>query len=638
VRASLHRGALAAAIALAFSGGAEAQANGAFQGLGFLGTGSSSIAAAVSADGSVVVGTDNLLSGLTSIRAFRWTSGGGMADLGTLGGTFSNAFGVSADGSVVVGLSVLAGDAGGHFHAFRWTSGGGMADLGTLGGTQSKANGASADGSVVVGFSRLAGNVVNHAFRWTSGGGMADLGSLGGTESIAHGVSANGSVVVGESTLTGDAALHAFRWTNGGGMADLGTLGGSDSVAFGVSGDGKVVVGGSNPGVTLPVIAIAFRWTQATGMQSVPNWLAAGGVSVPSGWEPAIAFAANSNGNVVVGVGTDPAGHTEASFLARVGPAGTGTGLITDLNAFNATLIEAGGRAAQAGVDLPNLALFGVHHRSLLDSGLAVKAGESCTWVAADGARYNASDNEMELAEVGVCKDLASTRFGVGLGNAWSRQGWNLGGGAKFDGQYLIAEADHAFGRGLEASLTAYYGRFHAELHRNYLNGAATNASTGKPDATATAARARLDWKDVAQAGRFGLSPYAAYTWTQSKLDAYTETGGGFPATFGAAKWTSDDLRAGLAAMTELSAATHLRLAGELVHRFTGSTRSVGGQVVGLFDFSVPGQELKQDWVRATLDVDHRLSDRSLLTFSANAATSGNDPSYGVSVSYKAAF
>jgi probable HAF family extracellular repeat protein len=117
-----------------------------------------------------------------------------MQDLGTLGGDRrARLYGVSADGAVVVGW---AENAAGQWRAFRWTASGGMQDLGTLGGDWSEAWGVSADGAVVVGYSDNAAGQ-DRAFRWTASGGMQDLGTLGGYWSVAYGVSADGSVVVG---------------------------------------------------------------------------------------------------------------------------------------------------------------------------------------------------------------------------------------------------------------------------------------------------------------------------------------------------------------------------------------------------------------------------------------------------------
>jgi probable HAF family extracellular repeat protein len=546
-----------------------------------------------------------------------------MQDLGTLGGTNSWASGVSANGAVVVGDSLIAGGA---FRAFRWT-GSGMQDLGTLGGTNSSASGVSADGAVVVGGSQIAGDATSHAFRWT-GGGMQDLGTLGGAESWASGVSADGAVVVGNSQTTG-GPFHAFRWT-GGGMQDLGTLGGAESWAKGISADGAVVVGGSE---TAGGTFRAFRWTDS-GMQDVADWLSAAGVTMPAGWTLREAAATNADGSVVVGIGSNASGNDEA-WLARVSP--LGSGLISPA-AFNASVREAGARAVQAGTMLPGLALFGAHHRSLLDAGLARKAGGACAWATADGMRNHSADTRIELAEAGVCKDVGSARFGAGVGKAWARQDWSLGGGAEYDGQYLVAEAANAFGNGMEASLTGYYGRFDTQLRRNYRNGAAVDRSHGRPDAKSAALRARLDWKDAAQAGPFSLSPYAAYTRMETRLDAYTETGGGFPVAYGASKWKTDDLRAGLAARMALSAATDLRLAGEIVHRFDDDTGGVNGQVLGLWRFSLPGQKTKQNWARAMADVDHRFRDGSVLTVGANLGSPGGDASWGVTVGYRASF
>jgi probable HAF family extracellular repeat protein len=89
-----------------------------------------------------------------------------MQNLGTLGGDSSLALAVSADGSVVVGWAT---NAAGQKRAFRWTAARGMQDLGTLGGSESEAHGVSADGSVVVGWACNAAGQPR-AFRWTASG------------------------------------------------------------------------------------------------------------------------------------------------------------------------------------------------------------------------------------------------------------------------------------------------------------------------------------------------------------------------------------------------------------------------------------------------------------------------------------
>ena len=159
-----------------------------FFGVGLLG--GSSNAWGISGDGLVVVGH-------SQDQAFTWNEVDGIVGLGYLPGfdTASRAHAASHDGSVVVGYS----QGGGGQKPFRWTSAGGMVDLGTLGGTFTRANGVSADGSVVVGFSyNDAANTIEEAFYWTQAGGMVGLGDLpgGDTHSEALAVSADGSVVV----------------------------------------------------------------------------------------------------------------------------------------------------------------------------------------------------------------------------------------------------------------------------------------------------------------------------------------------------------------------------------------------------------------------------------------------------------
>lgn len=604
-------------------------AAGGVEDLGTLG-GNESVAYGTNRDGSVVVGWARRSDGFD--HAFRWTAAG-MQDLGVLsGGNGSEACAVSADGGVVVGWSEVGGGA----RAFRWTETTGMQSLGVLGtGNSSHAYAVSADGSVVAGRSNETLGGFYRAFRWTQAGGMQSLGLLsGGTYSEAYGISADGSVIVGTANVTGGSS-RAFRWTEASGMADLGHLGGGWSRGKAVSADGKVVVGASHDGSDL----VAFRWTQATGMQSVKAWLAGAGVVVPASWVLQEATGVDAGGNVVVGYGYDD-GALMHSWLARVGPAGAG--LIADVAAFNASLLQSARRAARAGMDLANLPLFGAHHRTLLDNGLARTAGGACAWATADAADYRASDTRMELAEVGACKDIGAWRLGAGLGVQTARQDWQLGGGARIDGQYLVLEATRAFDGGWEGSALVWHGRFDARLDRRYMNGASLDASRGTPDLRGTALRLRADWKEAARLGAFALGPYASYTHAESRLDAYTETGGGFPAAYGAVRSRSDDLRLGLAAHGALSGATALRLALEANHRIddsAGDGRAQAVDLLGLWRFELPGEKTKRDWLRATADIDHRLSGGSVLSFGAGAATTGGgDPDWNLTVGWRIAF
>jgi uncharacterized membrane protein len=99
-------------------------------------------------------------------------------------------------------------------------------------------------------------------------------------------------------------------------MEDLGVLAGeSSSEAWGASADGSVIVGLSEGAST----AHAFRWTAAGGMRSVQDVLTAdyglGGQLV--GWDLSFAIACSADGQVITGVGTNPAGHAE-SWIARL--------------------------------------------------------------------------------------------------------------------------------------------------------------------------------------------------------------------------------------------------------------------------------------------------------------------------------
>jgi probable HAF family extracellular repeat protein len=125
------------------------------------------------------------------------------------------------DADVVVGGAQVVGD---WYRPFRWTSGGGMVSLGTLGkdwGSPAhlryhRAEAINAAG-LIVGTSITAA-AEPHGFIWESGAvdgvptnpEMKDLGTLGGTFSQALGIN-NSDWVVGWST-TAASDYHAFTW------------------------------------------------------------------------------------------------------------------------------------------------------------------------------------------------------------------------------------------------------------------------------------------------------------------------------------------------------------------------------------------------------------------------------------------
>jgi probable HAF family extracellular repeat protein len=221
----------------------------------------------VTADGRVVVGWSSYYSPTSrGIQAFQWRSETGMVPLpGFLEqnpqGQTSAAAAVSADGRVIVGNSGV----GTAPRAVRWVGGGQIEALGGADFGMSVADGVSADGSVIVGTRRNAAGGLE-AFRWTEAEGMTGIGDpvrfpFG---SRARGASGDGAVVVGRGTVgftpTFAEDERAFIWDAAHGMRSLQEVlvnefgmgqaltGWTLNAALEISPDGRFIAGyGQNP-------------------------------------------------------------------------------------------------------------------------------------------------------------------------------------------------------------------------------------------------------------------------------------------------------------------------------------------------------------------------------------------------------
>jgi len=593
---------------------------------------------------------------------------------------FSSATGVSNDGRVIVGhvgqpliLSnnsvVLLGEAGHSYlqqsflngaMAFRWTEAQGMRNLGGLvTGGGSAAHGVSGDGSVVVGsassvaffnannLTSLGDLVLNgsenappftsyiKAVRWTEEDGIA---ALGGVDSSAIAASYDGSVIVGDMSV--DNGYHAFRWTQDSGMVDLGVLGSyGTSTATDVNHDGSVVVGNSGYlsaianyeelSIELTTGQRGFRWTETSGIQSINEWLTDNNVAV--GDSVAIsAGGVSDDGQTVVGIL-----DTYEAYVARVSSFGSGLFKLKDLNESVATTAaNISGSLRTSGVTIN-----GAHSRPM---SRRVDTGKQTMWLAGDWGRdrHNGRDGDNGLAEIGGGYNFGFAQLNISLGKTWSEQNSQLGGHVDIDGTYLMVESILPLSSfsGLYATVGLYSHWGDADIRRGYFNVGLPDSSSGDSDTYTWGLRARLDWEDAYSVSTIALSPYVDLSYSDTHMDSYTETGGGAPAQFDSRNDDVTEIRLGLNGAMPLANTTMALVSNiEVAHRFENQGAGTSGQLLGLFEFDIDGQEFDSTWVKAGIGLEGKLgAGKALLML--NGTTEGEMLSSWIAASYQLEF
>ena len=590
--------------------------SGGIVGIGDLpGGATASRSARVSADGTVIAGNGVSAFGQ---EGFRWTQGGGLVGIGDLaGGIFSSeVYGIDASGNVIVGESQSASGR----QAFRWTLGGGMVGLGDLaGGTfDSSARGISADGNVVVGRSVIAGGT--EAFRWTQGTGMLGIGDLAGGTFYSQGnaASADGSVIVGVSASAN--GTEAFRWTQGGGMVGLGDLAGGVfySEAQAVSNDGSIVTGYSFSGTGQS----AFRWTQATGMQSLQTILTTAGVDL-TGWDLSSAVGMDSTGNLIVGNGTLNGAYV--GFLANIQTMAVTTP--TDLVAgLSSAIIPVQQTQSAMDVNIGQSLFAAVQSLSAFAPSLDMTNPSTIAPSAGDGDRLWSGylvgsvgvgqDNDFENhglnGTTGVLIELNKNLIiGGGIIGSYARADRSFDGDSTLDskGGALIAAYESDYGLHLYGTIFA--ADLQIDSKRGYLNGAGLDASYADIDGIGYGAAVRAGWEfDVTSAT--SLMPYAEFRASRTKLDGYTETGGGFPATFDDTK--NDQLTSYLGTQINHNLTPAFSIGGRAAwaHRLKENSDGVSANVVG-FTGTLDSDGGDKNWAEGAVTTNWHITEATRL-------------------------
>jgi probable HAF family extracellular repeat protein len=312
---------------------------------------SPSTARAISANGQVIVGYLTMPSG--NFHAFRWTQQTGAVDIAAGGSwTWSDAQAVSADGSVVVGTAI-GGPPG-----WWWTQGTGQVAVTIPGYGYTFVNAVSADGQLIGGNVPNLSGTVSNAFVSPRGGSATILpsptgapsaylyalspdgtlgagtsgnggfvrgalwspltqnnfaGSLDGRTTLIRALTPNGSAVVGQIY---DTALDhsAFLWTASHGGQELGNPPGiTNSFLYAINAAGTLATGTSDNGTAPRYRAVV--WHSGDPITDAASFLSARGVDL-SGWTLEYIYGMTPDGRILVGGGihTTPSGTQEEAF------------------------------------------------------------------------------------------------------------------------------------------------------------------------------------------------------------------------------------------------------------------------------------------------------------------------------------
>ena len=628
----------------------------------------------VSSDGTTSVGSSYLGSAYKIVG----TTYTALANLS--GGTTSTATAASSNGSKIVGYAV---DNNSVYQAVLWNGAGApsLLDSGAI-HTYSGATAISATGSTIVGYLNTGTPNLDDAFYYRTGAITSLNSFFAGQASRAAGVSADGNLIVGTAGdyLPGPNSANGFIFnitTSALTIVDASANIPAFATAMltltqlnAISGNGLVTVGYaySDTVSSTPSDALAFSRT------STGTYAALGKLGGAFSWS--IARAVSSDGSVIVGQSLDAVSRSQAfvyqsGAMSGLGFLGTGdesdaTGVSADgqvivgysritsggavRHAFvyaNQTMLDADewlrslngpGSILAMTTSLNQLPLEGAHHRPLMSYDTMGKQNQ--VWATGDfGASSRQSNSHMTSGEIGVSQTYGDFVLGIAAGHASLNQDLLFGGSASIAGNYLLAEADYRLpDRESIVSLVLLRGDYDADATRGYATGSGNDTSSGSTGLKTSSARLRYDGPAQQFTGNFSATPFISYTATRTTADAYAETGGSFPASFGAQEHTAQEGRLGVTAKYVAVAGTTLLFTAEWIHRFDDAGSGLTATSSTMGTLTAAGIAPTADQARFGFEVDHRLSADTLLNLSVHAAATGPSSDVSAALSIRRAF
>ena len=502
----------------------------------------------------------------------------------------------------------------------------------------------SDDGRTVVGSTDGAEengeSIPDLAWRWTEESGfefLETVPNLGeNQETFARALSNDGKIAVGNTHAASPSAgsqdkNRALKWNESSITPEVLWNG----IATDTNRDGSVIVGVQVADGAEISEGSAVRWTNETGSQSITAWLESYGVPVGD-VSYQIAFGTSDDGNTIVLLSVD-----EDSFvtsIARLADSNGSTpengvgGVITlDEELFQS--LNGGFAAFNQIRRAPSLTINGSHHRTLMDS--AIRPEGFHAWATGDFGHYDSLDSDQVQGEIGASSDFGISNFRAGMGVGYSdiNQDLIFGGSSDVDGEFILGEADYRLPDApVTFSLLGYYGNWDADIDRNYLNAGLVNTSRGSTDIDSYALRARVDWQAYQQ-DKWTLTPRASFTWSHTSVDGYTETGGGFPATFNSQSDNQKEVRIGLDTDYEVSECLTLRAIAEYIYTWDDSPRLTGA-INGVTPFNFTGSDFSGSEFRGGLEAVYDFAENQRISVSIFGSSSEIAPAVSGAVSY----